>query len=174
MLKKAILVIFSIPLLAANEGVSCTCNDQVNNELSPTGKAVMYGSVGAAIIMTMPASALVALAATTASAATYIIPTTVLGKVSLALTVTQILRPYAFQTTEEKLNELLKENDSKPSQAKAEFIDCLKKNKATSEKNASGRPTVCEEAALFYALMAGNSALNQKIDAFNNGGCYCS
>lgn len=178
MLKKALLLLVSTSLFAADESKNCSCNDQAWRELSTTEKVVIYSTLGVGAIMAaplvLPASAIAAATSAATFAATCIIPTTVVAKVSTGLSAALILRPYVFETTEERRDNLLKEKSLKPSKAKAEFISCLKKNKATSEKNASGRPTVCEEAALFYALTAGNSALDQKTEAFNNGQCFCS
>ncbi len=167
MLRKIFFLLFSISLLTTDEMKCCTCNPKIY-ELSTTGKVVVYGLVGTGAVagavfaapLVLSASTIVAIQAATAAAATaatsaassVLFPVTVVGKVGLGLTAAQWVRPYVLQTTEEKLTELLKQRAEKPTKSKTEFVSCLIKNKADSPRNASGRPVVCEDAALFYAF----------------------
>ena len=179
--------------LIAAENKKCTCNTY---ELSTTEKVVFYGAIGTGVVAgtviaapyVLPAATIAAIKASAAAAATsaasaatsaasaaatQIVPTTVVGKVGLGLTAAQLARPYVLKTTEEKLEALLKEKALKPTTAKTEFVNCLKANK-NSQRNALGRPVVCEEAALFYAFNSSVSELNKRTQAFKNGKCFCS
>lgn len=184
MIKKILLLLFSVSLFAA-ENKNCTCN---TIELSTTEKVVVAGVLGTGVIIAapyvLPASVLAAIAATSTVAKAAAVAasvkvgaalasTTVVGKVGLGLAAVQLARPLVLQTTEEKLNALLKEKTSRPAKAKTEFISCLKANK-DSQINSSGRPIACEDAALFYAFTVGVPELNRRTKAFNNGKCFCS
>ena len=182
MIKKALLaglLVFVEGLSAANETMHCTCNVY---EFTTAEKIVIGGLVGGSVIIAAPyvlsAATIAKIAVAVKAAATvvtpYVVPTTTVGKIGLGLTAAQSARPYVVQTTEEKLNRLLEEKALKQINSKIEFISCLKANKANSLRSASGRPEVCEEAALFYALSFSASELNKKTDAFKNGKCFCS
>ncbi len=189
MLKRTILLLlFSANLYAGDQAENCGCNSQYN-ELSKTKKFILYGAIGTgtvaatiaaapvvlpagavAAVTTALASAKVAIAAGAAKAAAAI---TTMGKVSLGLSAAQYARPYILRTTEEKRDILLKEKPLKALKAEREFISCLKQNKIGSSKNSTGRPTACEDVALFYALVAGNAKLNRRTKAFNDKKCFC-
>ncbi len=178
MFKKALFLIFITSLSTANENKKCTCNTY---ELTTTEKVVIGGVVGAGAVIAapyvLPASTIAAISAaiTAASAKTaaYFASMTAVGKISLGLSAAQLARPYVLQTTEEKLKALLEEKAAKPAKAKAEFISCLKTNKSSTQRNSSGRPEACEEAALLYAFSAGVAELNKKTKQFKDGQCFC-
>jgi hypothetical protein len=182
MIKKALLtglLVFTGGLSAANETKHCTCNVY---EFTTKEKIIIGGLVGGSVIIAAPyvlgaatiAKIAVAIKAAVTAVTPYVVPTTTVGKVGLGLTAAQSARPCIVQTTEEKLNRLLEEKASKHIQAKAEFISCLKANKANSLRSASGRPMACEDAALLYALNSSIPELNKKTEAFKNGKCLCS
>ena len=124
MLKKVLLLLFTTSLFAA-ENKDCTCNTV---ELSTVEIIVFYSviSVGAIAIApyVLPAGTIAAISAGVTSVAgtavTYVVPTTVVGKVGLGITAVQLARPLVLQTTEEKLNKLLEEKASRPTRAKIE------------------------------------------------------
>lgn len=177
MVKKAILLMFTVNLFAA-ENKNCTCKTQ---ELSTKEKVVVVGAVGTGAIIAapyvLPASVLTAIGTAVTviatKAAAVFASITVVGKVGLGLTGAKMARPLVLQTQEEKLNDLLKENASRPDKAKKEFISCLKSNKS-NPRNASGRPDACEDAALFYAFNSSVSELNKRTQAFSGGKCFCN
>jgi len=182
MLKKIFLILFfSAISFALRAERDCNCNSEYN-ELSTMGKVFVYGSAGIGIVAAAPVL-LTAGAITTiangvmdivGSVITFITPTNTAGKVGLGLTAAQYVRPYIVQTTEEKRDQLLKEKQQKQYTAREEFITCLKQNKFGSVRNAAGRPSVCEDMALAYALVAGNANLNRRTEAFKEGKCFCS
>ena len=183
MFRLIFILLFSINLFATDKTEHCTCI--ANNELSTTAKIIACGLGAVAfapfVLTASTVSILVTAAAATKSAGiaiatkagAYIVSTTVVGKVSAAVTITNVAIPYVSQTTEEKLNALLKDRNLKLSKSKKEFVRCLVKNKTNTQKDTSGRPVACDEAALRYALTAGISELDKRTDAFNNNKCYC-
>jgi|GEM_PF-3033116 hypothetical protein len=195
MLKRTfLLLLFSASLYAGGEAKDCDCNSPYN-ELSTTNKILVYSAIGAGAVaatavavaaapLVLPASVVTAVTAALASAkvaiiagsakvAAVVIPTTKVGYVSCALKAGQLARPYVFETIKEKVNNLEKENTEKAYKAESQFISCLKQNKIGSVKNAAGRPNVCEDAALFYALVVGCDKLDRRTQAFNTKQCFC-
>lgn len=179
MLKKVILLLLSTSLLIGSENKNCICKNQSDNKFIIIGSILAVGT--AAVIaapFVLPAGTIVVITTTGTAIATKIavivVPTTTIGQISSGLSITHAIRPYIIETTEEKLNVLLEERALKPFKVKTEFIHCLKANKINSQRDASGRPTACDEIALRYALTVGISELNQRTEAFNNNKCYCS
>lgn len=171
MIKKIFILLLSLNLFAVEKNKNCTCSTR---DFSTTEKGIM---VSAAILTTpyiFPAGTIGGLAAAVTTAAHYLIPTTIVGKISLGLTAVNIARPMVVQTTEEKLDALIKERASNQEKARIEFIECLKSNKKNSQRNESGRPIECEDLAFFYALNSSATELNKRTEAFNKNKCFCS
>lgn len=188
MFKKLFLVLFSISLCTAPEIQPCDCKPQINNQWSTKKKVLVWGLVGTGVVVAapfiLPAGTLAALStavaaikagavAATTKTAVIIIPSPV-GGVNAGITLARITRPCVIQTTKEARDRLLRAKEHKASKAKTELVDCLKHNKINSPKNDSGLPTACEQAALFYAFIAGTRELNKRTEAFNNGECFCA
>lgn len=188
MLKKMLLFLVCINLFNISSVYTCTCYSSYN-ELSTTEKVAIGGTIITGGVLAapyvLPASALAAIAAAAAAAkaaavagatkvAGYVASTSTVSKVGWGLTAVQYTRPLIVHTTEEKVKALLKEKERKQYAPREEFITCLKQNKFGSARNAAGRPSVCEDLAFSYALVAGNANLNRRTEAFNQGKCFCS
>lgn len=179
MIKKSLLSMFIGFLLVngfllAYDTPSCMCK---SHDLTITGKIIL----GGLILIAAPhilgpitvAKIGVAVKSAIVLGSNCVIPTSTVGKIGLGLTAAQMARPYILQTTEEKLNELLKEKASRSARTKDEFISCLKANKTDSPRNVFGRPCACEDAALIYAFNSSVAELNKRTEAFKKGECFC-
>lgn len=174
------LLLFAGGSLTANDTERCTCRELTTGETVVAWTII--GGVGAlgglALAFAGPYIAGSAIAAKITAAATtaapYVVPTTTVGKVSLGITAAHYARPYVLQTTEEKLNVLLKEKASRPVKTSTELVDCLKSNRHTYPRNKSGIPVACEKEALFYAIDSSVPELNKRTEAFKNNKCFCS
>ena len=165
--------------LMASDTKTCTCREPEKAEIV-AGCVIIGGMVvlgGIAIVVATPYVIAAAPAAKVAvaakGAAAYVAKMTVVGKVSVGLTVAQYARLYVVQTTEEKLNARVKEKSSRRTKTKTEFIDCLKKNRRNYPRNKLGIPIACEETALFYGINSSVSELSKKTEAFKSGKCFC-
>jgi hypothetical protein len=47
------------------------------------------------------------------------------------------------------------------------FLDCIMSSNSKTEKNISGCPIVCEEAAILFAVMVGESEVDRMVKALN-------
>ncbi len=184
MLKKVSILLLSSMSLFAIENKNCTCSTQ---DVSMQTK-IIIGACGVGAVVAAPyivpgsvvtvvgpalAVAKTAVMAATAKIGAVVIPPTLAGQVGLGITAAQLARPFLVQTTQEKLDALLKEEAASPARAKKEFISCLKAHKNSQQRNKSGRPDVCEDAALFYAFNSSMSELQRRTAAFNDGTCFC-
>lgn len=165
-----VLLLFTGTLLMAGDTKRCTCKEP---ELT-LGVFLTIASFGAAAGLLIAAAPISAIPAAAGTVTAKIIAMSTVSKVGLGLTIAQAARPYVVQTTEEKLNVLLKEKASRPTKTSADLINCLKSNRRTYPRDKSGIPVACEGQALFYAIDSGVPALKKKTEAFKNGKCFCS
>lgn len=192
MFKKILLILLFSTNSFALRARECRC-DLTVNEPSALVSIIVVGAVGAGAVagtvmmapVVIPAAALTAITAGMVAtkgaivaggtyAASWIVPTNVVGYVSTTLTVIRYTRPYIVQTTKEKRDQLLEEKAQERYTTKDEFITCLRQNKFGSARNAAGRPSACEEMAYAYAFVAGYAELNRRTKAFKEGKCFCS
>ncbi len=203
MLKRTLLsLLFSANLYAGGEAANCGCNrpyslEILPNELLPIEKFIIKElglspfekyiqklsttekifhlvTIPHILLSDTPRQVASVVVAGVIEVAAWIAPTTTVGQVAAVLTAGQYARPYIFQTTKEKLKDLVNEKALEASKAEMEFIHCLKENRIFSPRNDAGRPTACEDIAFSYALVAGHAKLDQRTKAFKTGKCFCS
>ncbi len=188
MLQKVFLFLFSISVCIPQYIRPCACTQPSNNQPTTTTKIVVYSTLVTVIVtgaiiarsITLPDETLETIRTATGPLKkmnnvlhSLVVPKTAIGKVSLALEIAQLAKPYVMPSTEKRLNKLLQNKSKEASLNKDMLISCLVKNKDQALKDSPHIPSACQDVALFYAFAAGNEELNKRIEAFNNGECFC-
>lgn len=162
---KVMLIALSVAGLCAEEKMP----DIIDEPMSAGETIFWYGIVAggtAATIMCVPmilsvciilpvkvtiaAAKIIATGTITKSSIAAMVP--IAGKINIAVTGVQLVKSFIHVTPKQKLDARLKEEANELLNAKLELENCLMQHKTDIKRNSLGIPTICEDAAMLYAL----------------------
>ena len=172
MLKKFLYLLLSMNLCAVG-------NDKQENTSTSTTMIVMYCVGGVVVIaggvlaapLVLPATTIAAIQTSAAAAGVsvanaFVVATPYAHGVSYGISGARALRPYVIQTIEEQLADFLKKEAAELAKEKTKLSKCLMNHKSDSQRDSSGCPTLCEDIAFTFAILAGQDEFDKVMKSF--------